>query len=52
MSDWATPVAGMAPFGLRAGAGGGDRAATRRANPPGAGALADARVGEGVGIGF
>jgi hypothetical protein len=34
---------------IRAGAGGGDRAASRRANPPGAGAGVDARVGEIVG---
>jgi hypothetical protein len=36
-------------IGIRSGAGGGDRAASRRANPPGAVARADARVGEAVG---
>ena len=37
--------------GIRAGAGGRDRAAIRRANAPGAAARADEKVGEGVGLG-
>ena len=37
-------IAEHAAVGIRPGAGGGDPAAARRANPPGAGARADASV--------
>jgi hypothetical protein len=39
-------VAEPGALGIRPGAGGGDPAASRRANPPGAGARADVAVGE------
>jgi hypothetical protein len=39
-------IAERAAVGIRPGAGGGDPAAARRANPPGAGARADASVAD------
>jgi hypothetical protein len=44
-------IAEPGAFGIRPGAGGGDPAALRRANPPGAGARADASVAAGGVIG-
>ncbi len=43
-------IAERGAFGIRPEPSGVDRAALRKANPPGAGARADASVGEAVGI--